>query len=202
MGFAASLARPGSNVTGISIDSGLAIVGKRVELIRELVPSSMRRLGYLAAPAPGATDGLFFRSSARNMNYFRSTHRSPRHSTGPAYSKAFARNGGTGRRVITRAGRKHDQPATDCDCALKARLATVFDTANNVEVGGLISYGIDFADVYRRCPTAKILAGTPPRSLPFPPAVSSSCRSASNGSTNSGSRCSTSLLARADNLVD
>ena len=53
-GLVASLARPGGNVTGVSIDSGLEIYGKRLQLLTELVPSA-NRIGHLARGRRGAS---------------------------------------------------------------------------------------------------------------------------------------------------
>lgn len=205
MGFAANLARPGSNVTGISIDSGLAIVGKRVELIRELVPS-MRRLGYLArAGSWGEPDGLFFRELCAQYELLPVDTSVTAPFDEPAYGKAFAAmEGRVDALCIAAQAENAINQQLIATLALKARLATVFDTADNVEVGGLISYGIDFADVYRQAAdlTAKILAGTPPQQLPFlqPTRFELSINQAT--ARQLGLTVPTSLLARADNLVD
>ncbi len=48
LGLAAGLARPGGNFTGVSIDAGIEIIGKRLELLREVMPAG-RRMAYLYA---------------------------------------------------------------------------------------------------------------------------------------------------------
>ena len=49
-GFAASMSRPGGNVTGLSSDTGIDLVGKYLELLKELLPTASR-LAFLAAKA-------------------------------------------------------------------------------------------------------------------------------------------------------
>ena len=44
-----SIARPGGNITGVSVDAGLEVWGKRLELLREAVPESVSGVGYLAS---------------------------------------------------------------------------------------------------------------------------------------------------------
>src|SRR5262249_24093106 len=48
-GIVPSLARPGGNITGVTSDSGVEMWGKRLELLREMVPGASR-VGYLASP--------------------------------------------------------------------------------------------------------------------------------------------------------
>ena len=47
LGFAASLARPGGNITGVSIDAGVEVYGKQLQILKEVVPSA-GKVGYLA----------------------------------------------------------------------------------------------------------------------------------------------------------
>src|SRR5215211_1359793 len=73
-GLVASLARPGGNFTGVSVDAGVEIVGKRLQLLKELLPSS-QRVAYLGAPvdwnSPGGHEmrsGHEARSAATVLN--------------------------------------------------------------------------------------------------------------------------------------
>ena len=47
LGFADSLARPGGNITGVSIDAGVEVYGKQLQILKEVIPSASR-VGYLA----------------------------------------------------------------------------------------------------------------------------------------------------------
>jgi len=47
LGFAESLARPGGNITGVSIDAGVEVYGKQLQILKEVIPS-VARVGYLA----------------------------------------------------------------------------------------------------------------------------------------------------------
>lgn len=52
-GFVASLARPGGHITGVTLNTGLDLIGKRLELFREAVPKAMR-IAVLTTDEPGA----------------------------------------------------------------------------------------------------------------------------------------------------
>jgi ABC-type uncharacterized transport system substrate-binding protein len=56
LGLAASLARPGGNVTGFSLDVGLEVLGKRLELLKEAVPRASR-FAYLSPAQHGRYGG-------------------------------------------------------------------------------------------------------------------------------------------------
>jgi putative tryptophan/tyrosine transport system substrate-binding protein len=65
-GLVASLARPGSNITGVSVDAGIEIVGKRLQFLKEAVPSASTA-AYLdvSGSAPGAVGPVLAEASRR-----------------------------------------------------------------------------------------------------------------------------------------
>jgi putative tryptophan/tyrosine transport system substrate-binding protein len=75
-----SIARPGGNVTGVSVDAGLEVWGKRLELLREAVPESVSGVGYLASRdtlrnSQSVNSGATGREAAGNFAYHDSAGR-------------------------------------------------------------------------------------------------------------------------------
>jgi putative ABC transport system substrate-binding protein len=169
-GLVESLARPGSNVTGVTL-LGLKLGGKRLELIKEAVPRAAR-IAFLYDPASGsetvreAKEDLLV--AARGLGL---TVRSWEIQAAEDFEKVFAALNkqrpdglylyGAGPHMRT----SHKRVAA---LALKSRLPSVYNTKTFVEVGGLMSYGADFAESYRRVAyfVDRILKGAKPADLP------------------------------------
>jgi putative ABC transport system substrate-binding protein len=167
-GLVQSLARPGGNVTGLS-DLHSVIVSKRLELLKEVFPSASR-IGFLwnsassagplqlkdlevAAPAFGVTilSLPITRSDDFNIAFAAMEKQHP---------DAIVVQGDPllGRALRTRM----------LELAVKNRLPSIYTTMGNVEAGGLMSYGTNFDDLWRRAATYvdKILKGAKPADLP------------------------------------
>jgi ABC-type uncharacterized transport system substrate-binding protein len=166
-GLIANLARPGGNVTGLSLQQA-DTVGKRVGLLREVIPN----LGRLAIMANGAAPG-----AALEMREVQATARKfgldvTTHEIREAEDIALAIEALKGR-----AGALYF--ATDPflftnririnTLALGAQLPTIYGSREYVESGGLMSYGANFADLFRRADdyVDKILRGTKPADIPI-----------------------------------
>ena len=169
IGFAASLARPGGNITGLSAYSP-ELNGKRLELLKETVPK-LSRVALLMSPnVPGnaidlketelAAQSLRLRSqlfevrgSADLGSIFKSMTkaRSEALMVYPGQPTLFAN-----RKQIV-------------DLAAKHRLPAMYPLADYVNGGGLISYGVNNLDLFRRAATYvdKILKGTKPADIPI-----------------------------------
>jgi putative tryptophan/tyrosine transport system substrate-binding protein len=165
-GIVASLARPGGNVTGLSIQSA-DLAGKRLELLREVLPG-LRRLGILAniASPISALEIGAVQAAGKPLAVEIDTLGIRRaEDIAPAFEAL--KDGAGALYVVT-------DPLTDsnrtriADLALAARLATIHGTAASVEAGGLMSYAPDFRDLWRRAAdhVDKILHGAQPREIP------------------------------------
>jgi ABC-type uncharacterized transport system substrate-binding protein len=168
-GLIESLARPGGNVTGLTLLS-TELGGKRLELLKEAVPK-LARVAVLYDPAiPGSVIAVKedLPVAARALKL---TLQPWEIRTVDDFERVFAALSeqrpdglyvpGGGQLMI--ANRKRI-----ADLALKSRLPSVYGTREYVETGGLISYGADEADSYRRVATYvdKILKGAKPADLP------------------------------------
>jgi ABC-type uncharacterized transport system substrate-binding protein len=166
VGLVASLARPGGNVTGLSLQN-TDLGGKRVELLREIVPS-LRRLAIMAHPGqPGSLLELReVESAARASGLDTATLEIwQAEDIAPAFERIG--NGAQALYVVTSPLITANRIRLNT-LALSARLPTMHGFREYVELGGLISYGVNFADLFRRAGNYvdKILRGAKPADLP------------------------------------
>jgi putative ABC transport system substrate-binding protein len=169
-GFAASLARPGGNITGLSVIA-TDLAPKRIELLRELLPG-MTRIAFLAHGADPAAK-LFMDQTQVAADQFglsmqRVVVRGPED-----FEHAFATMMRERADVVVVQPiflQAPNQTRQIIELAAKHRLPSVSDYWEEfVSPGGLMSYGASRADLYRRAATYvdKILKGTPPSELPI-----------------------------------
>ena len=201
-GLVASLARPGGYVTGMSIQQS-DLVGKRLELLRVVIPQ-FRRIAIMfdadySSSVLEASDiktttrtlGLEFASlEIRRGEDIPPTFEALKAKADALYvvSDALIAANRTG--IITR--------------ALNARLPTILSYRDYVEAGGLMSYGPNFADLFRRAADMvdKVLRGTKPGDIPVEQA--SKFELAINRTTAKilGLEIPTTLLATADDVIE
>jgi putative tryptophan/tyrosine transport system substrate-binding protein len=165
-GLVASLARPGGNITGLSIQA-TDLASKRLELLREVVPD-LRRLAIMA--------NVELSSAALEMGQVQAAARMVgldpvaleirrAEDIAPAFEslkdRADALYVAGDALVITHRVRINT-------LALVARLPTIYVVREYVEAGGLMSYGPNFPDLFRRAADIvdKILRGAKPGELP------------------------------------
>jgi putative ABC transport system substrate-binding protein len=165
-GLVASLARPGGNVTGLSVQQ-TDLAGKRLELLREVVPG-LRRLAIMANVGnPGAVLGMReVQAMVGTLGLDVETFEIRRaEDIAPAFEAFKGRADAL--YVVT-------DPLTDTNririysLALAARLPTMHGLREFVEAGGLMSYGANLPDLFRRTGEIvdKILRGAKPADIP------------------------------------
>src|SRR5262249_47486800 len=165
-GLVASLARPGGNVTGLS-NQMADTAAKRLELVREVVPG-LRRLAILGNVGnPGAVlDTREAQAAARAFALEVVTLEIRRaEDIGPAFEGAKGRADALYVAADPLANSNRVRINT---LALAARLPTMQGVREYVEAGGLMSYGPNIADGYRRAAdyVDKILRGAKPGDIP------------------------------------
>ncbi len=171
LGLTKSLARPGGNVTGFSFDGGAAMDPKRLELLREVVPSA-RRVGYLLRR--DQWDDPFtevVRNGARRMGMTLV----PALSNVPVrkndYDRVFA--GITNEKVDAVMGPPTPEISKFkrkiIDLTMRGRLPSIFCQPPIARAGGLMAYGPNVPELFRRAASYidKILKGAKPGDLPF-----------------------------------
>ena len=167
-GFVKSLARPGGNITGLSFALAKDFGGKWLELVKETVPKASR-VGIIWNPTnlSGAAAAKEIEALAPGLGLRLSTQ--PIRSAAD-FDAAFA--------AVTRAKVAalivmtdplvSGQPANIVRLAAANRVPTVYGLREFVDAGGLMSYGPNLADLWRRAATYvdKILRGAKPGDLP------------------------------------
>ena len=166
-GLVASLARPGGNVTGLSTYQS-EVASKRLELLREVIPS-LRRLAVLANAGNKASllEMSEVETAARTSGLDVVTTEIRRaEDIGPAFDalthRAEALYVVSDLLIFTSLVRINT-------LAVAARLPTIYGERESVEAGGLMSYGPNFPDMFRRAAdyVDKILRGTTPADIPI-----------------------------------
>jgi len=165
-GLVASLARPGGNVTGLSSQT-VELGGKRLDLLREIVPG-LRRLAIMAnvGNAANVLDSHEVQAAARASGLDVASFEIRRtEDIAPAFA-AF--KGTVDALYVPPDALMNTNRLRINTLALVARLPTLYGARENVEAAGLISYGPDFTDLFRRAGdyVDKILRGTKPADLP------------------------------------
>ena len=168
-GLITSLARPGGNVTGLS---GLAseLNTKRLEILKDAVPKVVR-VGLLRSPGSSMGRDLQLKelraaASALKLKLEEiETHPDPK-----GLESAFqtAKQKQIGAIMTTATRRFEDDRKRLVELATKYRLPAIYPQKEFVEAGGLMSYGTDLADLYRRAAVYvdKILKRAKPADLP------------------------------------
>ena len=167
-GLVASLARPGGNATGLSLQR-MDLTGKRLELLREIVPD-LRRLAIMANIGNAA--------AVREMSEVQTTARALGFDVA---ALEIRREEDITTAIESLKGRTDalyvaGDPLFNVNrvririsiLAVGARLPTMYIQRENVDAGGLISYGPNYPDLFRRAGdyVDKILRGAKPADLP------------------------------------
>jgi putative tryptophan/tyrosine transport system substrate-binding protein len=166
-GLVTSLARPGGNVTGLSYLVSPEIGSKRIQLLKEALPN-FSRLALLWYPNPPAVSAYtHIRSAAGPLGIeVLSTEVRSSNDFKTAY-EVIARQRPDALMAMT-GPIMFSQRKQIAEFALMNRLPSAYPTREFVEAGGLMSYGPDMNDLYRRATgyVDKILKGAKPGDLP------------------------------------
>jgi putative ABC transport system substrate-binding protein len=165
-GFVDSLSRPGGNVTGLSLQS-TDLAGKRIELLREVLPG-LRRLGVMVNVAYSAAKQELseVQAAVRALGVEAAVLEIRR-----AEDIASSFEGLSGRAealYVASEALVNTHQVRINELALAARLPTIFGTRDFVQAGGLMSYGANIPALFRRAAdyVDEILRGKKPADLP------------------------------------
>jgi putative ABC transport system substrate-binding protein len=206
-GVAASLARPGGNVTGFSVDAGsLEFISKRLELFRQAVPTASRLAWLTPRRTLDLPIGNMTREAFRmaGMTLIDTVLEAPIDAA--AYRHAFASM--TAARVdalwAATVGENLEHRRLIAELTAASRLPSMVGWRENVESGGLMSYGNDVTDTFRRSATYvdRVLKGAKPAELPFQQPTKFELVINLKTAKILGLTIPPSLLARADEVIE
>jgi putative tryptophan/tyrosine transport system substrate-binding protein len=168
LGLVDSLARPGGNITGFTTIAAV-LVGKRLELLKETVPK-LSRVALLWEPKSQGSEQSWKESQLAARELGLQLH-SMEVSSADKYESAFkeAIQARSAALAVISSTLAASNGKLIADLAAKNRLPAIYPNRPYVETGGLMSYGPDRAEPYRRLAVFvdKILKGTKPADLPI-----------------------------------
>ena len=168
-GIAESLAHPGGNFTGVSVDVGPSIYRKRIALLREMIPT-MSKLGCLvlrlqwegptAIRAAAETAGLPLAVSLLEIGTNEAGYR--------AAVESISRDGADAV-MVEGAPELFQNAALIAKLVLDAKLPAIFTHPEAVEAGGLMAYSFDLIELYKHSANTidAILRGAKPGDIPI-----------------------------------
>jgi len=201
-GYVASLARPGGNVTGLSLQS-TDTVGKRLGFLREAVPD-IRRLAIMTnAGNPGNVLVMREAQGEAHMLGIEVTTSEIRRAEDIALAFDALKDRAQALYVISSPLATTNRVRINT-LALGRRLPAIYDDREFVEVGGLISYGPDFTNIYRRAAdyVDRILRGAKPGDLPVEQPTKFDLTINLTTAKTLGLTISDKLLALADEVIE
>ena len=203
LGFVASYARPGGNLTGVSnsIDD---VSSKYIELLGAAVPR-LRRVAVLVNPDnPNSVNIHRQIEASAKVSKITVLRVEAKSVAELVRGIAAAVKGRAGALVVQADSLFFEQRALIASEALKQRLPTMFWNKDGVTTGGLMSYGSNNADDFRRAAryTDRILKGTHPRDLPVEQPIRFEFAFNRKTATALGLKISEELLLRADEVIE
>jgi putative ABC transport system substrate-binding protein len=165
-GLVQSLGRPGGNVTGLTMNVGSAIPGKQLQLLKELLPR-ISRVSLLYSKEELAEEVQSSETASRELGI----KVLPAEHTPRDYNDAFARiaREHPDAMVVGASAANVANRHLIVEFAAQKRLPAMYASREFVNIGGLVSYGVDFHDLFRRAAgyVDRILRGTAPSDLPM-----------------------------------
>jgi putative ABC transport system substrate-binding protein len=173
-GLVTNLARPGGNITGVSVDPGWADVwGKRIQFLNETVSNHLTNVRYFAGLSSKWWEqaGAGLQETAQQAGIHLTAMSLNGNAEPSEYERVF--DAMIGDRVdgllVGDSGEHIANRQLIVDLAAKYRLPAVYPFREFADVGGLLSYGVDLGDVGRRLAdiTDQVLRGTRPGDIPI-----------------------------------
>jgi putative ABC transport system substrate-binding protein len=201
-GFVASLARPGGNITGLSTLAP-EIAGKRLELLKEIIPQLSRVTVLGTSTIPGNAQTLKETETAAGALKIQVQYQDVK-GLGEIEPAFRAASQWRAEAVLVLGG-----PILNSDrrrvvgLAVKNRLPATYNVPDFVDAGGLMTYGVSFVDLYRRAATYvdKILKGAKPADIPVEQPIKFELVINLKAAKQIGLTVPPNLLARADKVI-
>jgi putative tryptophan/tyrosine transport system substrate-binding protein len=167
LGLVASLARPGRNITGLSsMSRGLS--GKRLELVKESFPKASRVAVLWNPDNPSSVSSMQETKAVAPLLGIKLQSLEIRESNDLEQAFSAVKKEAAEALVLLNSPNFVNLRKQFVDLAAKSRLPAMYDESQWVDAGGLMSYGPNYPDLWRRAATYldKILKGTKPADIP------------------------------------
>ena len=207
-GLSTSLAHPDGNLTGVSIDAGIEIWGKRLALLQETVPN-LSSVGFVSSKRIWEDAGLMkpTRDAANQLRItlVGCTLEGSWHEA--EYRRLFAALPQGDRLtalVVSAEPENFTNRALIVELAGKAKLRTIYPFPEYTELGGFMSYGTDLAEVWRQAAMQidLVLKGAKPSEVPFYQQTKFELAINLKAANALGITLPPTLLARADEVIE
>ena len=202
-GFVASLAHPGGNITGLSTLAP-EIIGKQMELLKEIVPKLARLAVLGTSTRPGSAQALKGAELAAKKIKVQVQYLDVIDPKDIEAAFHAASKGGAGAVLMLGSPVFIAQRAQIAEIAAKNRLPAIYDRAEFVEAGGLMTYSVSLTDLARRAATYvdKILKGRTPADLPVEQPTKFELIVNMKTAKALGIKIPNSILVRADKVIE
>jgi putative tryptophan/tyrosine transport system substrate-binding protein len=168
-GLATSLARPGGNVTGVSVFVGREIWGKRLQILKEAVPSTSK-VAFVEIRTDSRDNERQLREAGRRLE-ISMIDVLLKESTPSEYRRVFAEIAQQGPEaiVVSSDGTLVPYRQLIVELVAQSRLPAIYAWRDYVEAGGLMAYEVDASELGRRIAddVREILNGTNPGDVPI-----------------------------------
>jgi putative tryptophan/tyrosine transport system substrate-binding protein len=202
VGLVDSLARPGGNITGLT-NIATALAGKRLELLKETIPKLIR-VAVLWNPQ-GATSAQQWKETQLSARQMGLQLHSMEVSSANKYESAFkeAIKARSAALAVTLHPLANSNQKRITDLATKSQLPAIYPRGDWIASGGLMSYGPDWAEPYRRAASMidKILKGRKPADIPVEQPTKFEFIINKKAAKQIGLTISPNVLARADKVI-
>jgi putative ABC transport system substrate-binding protein len=200
-GYAASLARPGGNVTGVTFRQP-ELASKQIELLREAFPDRTRLAVLYDAQTADQFQAAELAAKTMKLQLRALKLENPPYDFAAAIRSVMQDRAEMALVLSSsRFGARRDEIAA---LAAAQRLPTMFTFKTYVEVGGLMAYGVDYMPSFRRVAmyVAKILNGAKPADLPVEQVTSFDLAVNLKTAKAIGVELPTSILLRANTVIE
>jgi putative tryptophan/tyrosine transport system substrate-binding protein len=169
-GLVTNLAKPGGNLTGITLDAGIEIWGKRLEILKEAVPSTAKAAFLGMRDGWEGSFGQFLRDAGARLG-ISLISMLPREGTSSEIERVFAEMGQhrPDAVLVSGEGDLYAHRQLIAELTQKNRLPAMCPYRDYVDAGGLMAYTVDLAELLRRMAddVHKILYGAKPGDIPI-----------------------------------
>src|SRR5712672_3474462 len=169
-GLVTNLAKPGGNLTGITLDAGIEIWGKRLEILKEAVPSTTRAAFLGMREGWEGSFGQFLRDAAGRLGISLISIL-PQNGTASEIERVFAEMAQQrpDAVLISGEGDLYANRQLIAELTRKHRLPTMCPYRDYVDAGGLMAYTVDLAELLRHLAgdVHQILKGAKPGDIPI-----------------------------------